>query len=88
MATTNPVITTSWAKIVTAGDEFTLGVSPGPIVQIAIACQAADEAPTVAGQALQAPSEAINRALTGPGYLFAKSLTGASVTAWLHSWTP
>lgn len=88
MATTNPVITTSWAKVVTAGDEFTLGISPGPQAAIAIACQAADEAPTVAGQVIQSSHEAINRALTGPGYLYAKSLTGASVTAWLHAWTP
>ena len=88
MATTNPVITPAWTKIVTAGDEFTLGLPPGPQAVIAIACQAADEAPTVAGQPLQGSHEAANRALTGPGYLFAKSLTGASVTAWLHSWTP
>lgn len=88
MATTNPTITTSWAKIVTANDEFTLGVAHGPQSQIAVAVMATDVAPTIAGHPLQSSSEGINRSLTGPGYVYAKSLTGASVTAWLHSWTP
>ncbi len=53
MATTNPVITTAWAKIVEDGDDFTLGTAPGPQVAIAIAAMDSDEAPTVAGQTLQ-----------------------------------
>ena len=48
MATTNPIITTSWAKIVTANDEFTLGVAHGPQSQIAVAVMATDVAPTIA----------------------------------------
>lgn len=88
MATTNPTITTSWAKIVDAGDDFTLGLPHGSQVQIAIACMTADEAPAIAGQPLQSSSEAVNRYLVGPGYVYAKSLTGASVVAWLHAWTP
>lgn len=88
MATSNPVITTSWAKIVTAGDDFTLGIPHGAQTAIAIAAMATDVAPTIAGQPLQGSSESVNRLLTGPGYVYAKSLTGASVTAWLHAWTP
>lgn len=61
MATTNPTITTSWAKIVDAGDDSTLGLPHGPQVQIAIACMTADEAPAIAGQPLQSSSEAVNR---------------------------
>lgn len=88
MATTNPTITTSWAKIVDAGDDFTLGLPHGSQVQIAIACMTADEAPAIAGQPLQSSSEAVNRYLVGPGYVYAKSLMAGSVTAWLHTWTP
>ena len=88
MATTNPTITTSWAKIVDAGDDFTLGLPHGPQVMIALAVMTTDEAPAIAGMRLQGGADAVNRYIVGPGYVYAKSLTGASVTAWLHTWTP
>lgn len=38
MATTNPTITPAWAKLVTAGDEFTLGIADnGGPAEIALA---------------------------------------------------
>ena len=89
MATTNPTISPAWAKLVDAGDEFTLGVSDnqGP-AEIALAVMASDEAPAIAGQVLRAPFGQMNRALTGPGYIYAKTVDGQTVSAWLHVWTP
>lgn len=89
MATTNPAIGTSWTKLVATGDEFTLGVGDDQtLTSIALAVTDADSAPEVTGQVMNTPTNTINRALTGPGYLWAKSRKGVAVTAWLHSWTP
>lgn len=89
MATTNPTITSAWAKLVAAGDEFTLGIADnqGP-AEIALAAMASDEAPAITGQILRVPFGQMNRALTGPGHIYAKRVDGTSVVAWLHSWTP
>jgi len=88
MATTNPSLTSSWAKVVEAGDEFTIGIQPGSTTVIAIAAVATDTSPAVAGHFLMGPGESINRALTGPGYIYARSVDAAAASAWLHAWTP
>lgn len=88
MATTNPTLTTAWAKIVDSGEEFTFGLQPGPVSTVAIAAVATDTAPAVAGHQLAGPTESINRSLIGPGYIYAKLVSGSATAAWLHTWTP
>lgn len=86
MATTNPVITPVWTKLVEDGDEFSLGLPHGPQGQFAIVASDVDEAPTIEGQPIQGPGQFITRDQLGPGYVYVKSLTGANLTAWLHGW--
>jgi len=88
MATSNPTLTTSWAKIVDSGDEFTFGLQPGSVTVVAIAAVDTDTDPAVAGHFLMSPGESINRALIGPGYVYAKVESGSTTQGWLHAWTP
>lgn len=88
MATTNPSLTTAWAQIVTAGDEFflTLPFSTRTSVEVAISDTETD--PTVQGHVLRGDQfESVNRALVGPGYVYARSQSG-TVPVILSAWTP
>ena len=92
MATTNPTIGTDWGLLVTAGDEFLL-TAPSAAGVIEIAVSDTETAPPVAGHPLNggghpSPRESLNRALIGPGYVYARSKSGAAVTAALSAWTP
>lgn len=87
MATSNPTITPDWSLVVGAGSEFTFGVQEHEsLAAIAVAVTDDASAPTVTGQVLRTPTSQLNRALTGPGYVWAKSLRATSFSAWLHSW--
>ena len=93
MATTNPTIGTDWGLLVTTGDEFLL-TAPTAAGVIEVAVSDTETAPEVAGHPLNggggypSPRESLNRALIGPGYVYARSKSGAAVTAALSAWTP
>ena len=86
MPTSNPTITADWGKLVDVGEDFTLGFPPGPHQPVAVAAVDTDSAPLVEGEILTAPAPVLNRARLGAGFIFARSLTAASVPAWLHTW--
>lgn len=98
MATTNPIVTGAWTLIVNEGDEFLLTL-PVASQTIYVAIGGADdsdsdsdaEAPAagVIGHTLAPGQDGINRALLGPGPVFAKCVDpAASVLVALTAWTP
>lgn len=88
MATTNLTLTGDWTLIADDTQEFTFGVSDGsPVSQVAIAAMATEVAPEITGQVMATPVHQVNRALTGPGFIYARALGSVSLSAWLHSWT-
>lgn len=87
--TSNPTLTSSWSLLVTAGDEFLLSA---PVLHYRIEVAAVDDEgePDVDGHPLQGGGdsrESLNRALIGPGYIYARSLKGA-VDVVVTTWTP
>ncbi len=88
MATTNLTLTSAWTKIVDENVEFTFGVHDNEVSSlIAIAAMATEEAPAITGQLMRTPTHQIDRALIGPGFVYARAAGGANLSAWLHSWT-
>lgn len=98
MATTNPTVTGSWSLIVQEGDEFLLTL-PLASQSVHVAIGAADDSdsdsdpeapPTdLLGHALAPGRDGMNRALLGPGPVFAKCIDPeASVLVALTAWTP
>lgn len=89
MATTNPALTTSWSKIVDAGDEFFLTLPFATRVSIEVATKDTDTAPSVQGHVLRGDRlESMNRSLIGPGYVYARVVSAGSVSVVLNAWTP
>ena len=89
MATTNPTLNGSWTKIVNAGDEFLLTLPFATRTSIEVATKDSEAAPTVQGHVLRGDRlESMNRALIGPGYVYARVVGGGSVTVVLNAWTP
>lgn len=98
MATTNPTITGAWSQIVDEGDEFLLTL-PIASQTVYVAIGGADdsdsdsdpETPTAGtiGHPLRPGEDGINRALLGPGPVFARCIDpAASVAVALTAWTP
>lgn len=98
MATTNPTVTGAWTLLVAAGDEFLLTL-PVASQTIYVAIGGADdsdsdsdpETPTAGtiGHPLRPGEDGMNRALIGPGPVFAKCIDpDASVAVALTAWTP
>ncbi len=88
MATTNPTLTTSYTKIVAAGDEFLLTLLHTSKLDVEVAIKDTDEAPSVRGHVLRGErGESMNRSLIGPGYVFARAV-GGTVPVVLSAWTP
>jgi hypothetical protein len=90
MATANPTITGEWVLIVTAGLEFCLSLNSTEAIWVAISDT--ETAPSVTGRLLnpsdrREPMPGITRAITGPGYLYAKTVSGNTVTAALDAWS-
>ena len=98
MATSDPTITGNWSLIVQEGDEFLLTL---PLVSqvVHVAIGAADdsdsdsdpEAPpaSLLGHTLCPGEDAMNRALLGPGPVFARLADPlGSVKVALTAWTP
>ncbi len=89
MATTNPSVTASWAKIVDDGDEFLLTLPWATNTSIEVATKDTDEAPTVQGHVLRGErADSMNRSLIGPGYVFARGVGSGSLAVVLNAWTP
>ena len=88
-ATANVTLTSSYALLVTAGDDFLLTL-PRNDGQVEIVTMAAESAPNAAiiGHCLTpAHREGLNRALIGPGYVYGRAPAGdARIT--LSHWTP
>ena len=98
MATTNPTITGSWSLIVQEGDEFLLTL-PLASQSVHVAIGGADDSDsdsdpeppdaTLLGHAMVPGADGMNRALLGPGPVFAKCIDPeASVLVALTAWTP
>ena len=98
MATTNPTVTGAWTLIVNEGDEFLLTL-PVASQTIYVAIGGADDSDSdsdaespaagLIGHPLAPGQDGINRALLGPGAVFAKCIDpAASVAVALTAWTP
>ena len=98
MATTNPNVTGAWTMLVAAGDEFMMTL-PVASQTIFVAIGGADDSdsdsdpeppPTdLLGHAMVPGADGMNRALIGPGPVFAKCVDpSATVTMALTAWTP
>ena len=98
MATTNPIVTGAWTLIVNEGDEFLLTL-PVASQTIYVAIGGADDSDSdsdaespaagLIGHPLAPGQDGINRALLGPGPVFAKCVDpAASVLVALTAWTP
>lgn len=98
MATTNPTVTGAWTFLVADGDEFLLTLpQASQIVYVAIGgaddsdSDSAAEAPAsdLLGHSLTPGADGLNRALIGPGPVFARLADplGSTKVA-LNAWTP
>lgn len=90
MATSNPQISGGWNLIVSEGDDFLLTL-PMPAQTVFVAVSDDEEGPAAAllGHPLVAGQDGINRALLGPGPVFARCVDStAVVTLALTTWTP
>ena len=99
VATTNPTLTGPyWTLIVNEGDEFLLTL-PQPCQTVYVATGSNDDSDSdsdpqatssnLLGHALAAGRDGINRALLGPGPVYARCVDPlASVTLALTAWTP
>lgn len=87
MATVNVSIPTQWVKVADVDLDFTLTLVYPNFHLVEIAVSDTDVAPTVKGHQLKSPEESFNRVLTGPGYVYARSLSNTSVTGVVTAWT-
>jgi hypothetical protein len=84
----NTALTSDWSLLVSSGLEFTLTL-PGA-TPVRLCAQDAAVAPVSFdnGHTIMADSrESWNRALAGPGYIYARALNGAAQVE-LTTWTP
>ena len=95
MATSNPTITGNWSLIVAAGDEFFLSFPlSSQIIHVATGATDSEGEPEppaagLTGHTLCPGEDAMNRALLGPGPVFARLADPlGSVTVALTAWTP
>ena len=87
MSTTNVVFDKSWKKIVNAGDEFLLTV---PVVfRQTVEVAIGEPGAGVAGHEIDSQlTQAMNRALIGPGDVYARRTVTSPVIGALTTWTP
>ena len=92
MATILKAVTSSWTKVVEAGDEFFLSpITPG---DVDVAVTDDGNAPSIASGhrlsffKLETGRESVNRAVIGPGTVYAKTVGVASASLALSAWTP
>ena len=90
MATTNPTVTGAWTLLVDEGDEFLLTLPvASQTIYVAIGLVADAPALGTIGHPLRPGEDGMNRALIGPGPVFAKCIDpDASVAVALTAWTP
>ena len=94
MATTNPTISGAWTLIVAEGDEFLLTLpQASQILYVAIGDSTSSdpEAPSanLLGHSLTPGADGMNRALIGPGPVFARLADPlGTVKVALTAWTP
>ena len=98
MSTANPIITGAWSQIVAEGDEFLLSF-PLASQTIMVAIGGSDDSDSdsdpqpppagLQGHSLAPGRDSINRALLGPGAVFARLVDrDATVKVALTAWTP
>ena len=96
MATTNPTVTGAWTLIVAAGDEFLL-TQPVASQTLYVAVGSEDDSdsdpqapdPGIIGHPLAPGRDGINRALIGPGPVYARLADPlGTVKVALTAWTP
>lgn len=84
----NTALTSAWTLLVASGDEFTLTLPGATPVRVCAQDAAVAPASLEDGHTLMADSrEAWNRALSGPGYIYARAINGAARVE-LTTWTP
>ena len=84
----NTALTSAWTLLVASGDEFTLTMPGATPVRVCAQDAAVAPASLEDGHTLMADSrEAWNRALAGPGYIYARAINGAARVE-LTTWTP
>ena len=90
MSTVNIQVADDWTLLVAAGDDFLLSV-PGVVsYDIEVAVSDAETDPDIDhGHLLHANrSEAMNRALIGPGHVYARAVSDTTAVAVVSAWTP
>lgn len=80
-------LTSAWSLLVNAGDEFTMTLRDNPVRVVAQDTATAPLSLDIGHTLMAQPREAWNRALAGPGYLYARAV-GSSATAEVTTWTP
>jgi len=87
MSTVNVSFDKAWTKIVDAGDEFLLTV---PVIfRQTVEVAVGEPGAGVAGHEIDSQlTQAINRALIGPGDVYARRTVTAPVVGVLTAWTP
>lgn len=84
MATANITVGSTWTQIALNTDD-NLTVSSRYVENVEYAATEADTAPTVEGHALSG-GMGITRLLIGPGYIWARSLSGGDVVLAVTKW--
>ncbi len=91
MSTANPILGPQWTFIVTAGDEFLLTLlNREQPIEVAVSDTLATPA-GIEGHVLSSGGDGgMNRALIGPGYVYARPVQprGGTATVALTTWTP
>lgn len=92
MATTNLTVTAAWTVVCDNTKDFLLTL-PTPGAEIEVATTDAGADPTIAvGHRLaygrEVGKDSLNRPLIGPGHVFARTISPATVVVALNVWVP
>jgi hypothetical protein len=90
MATSNTTLSTTWALLVTAGDEFLVTCPTTAATEIELAISDTETAPAaglIGHRLITEQKEGMSRPLIGPGYVYARAIGGPCTIA-LSTWTP
>ena len=91
MATTNPVLTTTWAAVCEGAGDFLLTLpTPGAAIEVATTDDGAAPTVTFGHRRVydlnDSSKNSISRTDIGPGSVFAKAVSPAQITVALNNW--
>jgi len=89
--TTTPTLTTAWTALCAIGSDFWVSlVQPGAEIEIATTDDGADPTLAVSHRLAydrrEVGKDSCNRALIGPGYVFARAITPSSLVVAFNAW--